>query len=410
MPGCPMLATVLARPDSKDPQTLVDVDQTIASGVRTLRFGKDLERRFEAETLSERRQFLTSVGIGGALVYDLFLISDWLSLNDVFNYVAIGRLFLITPMFIILLLLAQRLTARWALETAAAFGTVVASLMPLVVMIYSDSPYRLHYQLGMLLLMVYCTMIQQLPVRYAAVAMSIMLVIQLVTTYIANFADFMTWQANALLFVSTVALLLMASYFLERGSRLSYLFALRGRLLQVQMMEMARIDSLTGLFNRRYQDEVMTSVWAHAANSSTRVAIILLDIDHFKAFNDNYGHPEGDHCLKRLSAAIQQTAQDAGALTFRFGGEEILVLMMNADVSQARALAERLRAAVTALNVPHPVLGDGARVTVSLGLAAATASQSSAAALISSADAALYAAKHAGRNCLHCAQPEAVNG
>lgn len=410
MPGCPMLATVLARPDSKDPQTLVDVDQTIASGVRTLRFGKDLERRYETETLSERRQFLTSVGIGGALVYDLFLISDWLSLNDVFNYVAIGRLFLITPMFIILLLLAQRLTARWALETAAAFGTVVASLMPLVVMIYSDSPYRLHYQLGMLLLMVYCTMIQQLPVRYAAVAMSIMLVIQLVTTYIANFADFMTWQANALLFVSTVALLLMASYFLERGSRLSYLFALRGRLLQVQMMEMARTDSLTGLFNRRYQDEVMTSVWAHAANSSTRVAIILLDIDHFKAFNDNYGHPEGDRCLKRLSAAIQQTAKDAGALTFRFGGEEILVLMMNADVSQARALAERLRAAVTALDVPHPVLGDGARVTVSLGLAAATASQSSAAALISSADAALYAAKHAGRNCLHCAQPEAVNG
>ncbi len=395
---CRMLNTLLDRPSSKDPQTLIEVEQTIVSGVRALRFSEDLEQRYEAETLEQRRQFITIVGIGGGLVYNLFLISDWLTLRDVFTYVAVGRLCLITPLFIVLLLLVQRLRQRWALETVAATGTVLASLMPLVVMIYSDSPYRLHYQLGMLLLMVYCTMIQQLPVRFAALAMSVMLIIQLVTTYIADFADFLIWQANALLFVATVALLLMASYFLERGSRMSYLFALRGRLLQVQLMEMARTDALTQLFNRRYQDEVLTSVWEHASKTPTKVAVILLDIDHFKVYNDSYGHPQGDTCLRLLSETIQQTAKNTGALTFRFGGEEILVLMINADANKASTLAEALRAAVAKLNVPHPVLGDGARVTISLGLAVAVAPEVSAGALIGAADAALYAAKHAGRD------------
>ena len=404
-----MLNTLLDRPCAKDPQTLIEVEQTIASGVRALRFSDELERRYEAETLERRRRFITIVGIGGGLVYNLFLISDWLTLRDVFTYVAVGRLCLITPLFMVLLLLVQRLTQRWALETVAATGTVVASLMPLVVMIYSDSPYRLHYQLGMLLLMVYCTMIQQLPLRYAALAMSVMLVIQLVTTYIADFADLRIWQANALLFVATVALLLMASYFLERGSRMSYLFALRGRLLQVQLMEMARTDALTQLFNRRYQDEVLTSVWEHALHTPTNVAVILLDIDHFKVYNDSYGHPQGDTCLRLLSEAIQQTATHSGALTFRFGGEEILVLMINADVSKASTLAEKLRAAVAALNVPHPVLGEDARVTISLGLAVAAAPQVSAGALIGAADAALYAAKHAGRDCLRWTEPETIS-
>ncbi|WP_162874149.1 GGDEF domain-containing protein, partial [Pseudomonas viridiflava] len=129
--------------------------------------------------------------------------------------------------------------------------------------------------------MVYCTMIQQLPFRYATFATLSMLGIQLVTTYLADFADFLTWQANALLFVSTVALLLMSSYFLERGARLSYLFALRGRLLHTQLMEVARTDAQTRLFNRRYLDELVSSIWERSRETPTNVAFILLDIDHF---------------------------------------------------------------------------------------------------------------------------------
>ncbi|MBD8121475.1 MULTISPECIES: GGDEF domain-containing protein [Pseudomonas] len=401
-----MLSFVLDRPGPNDAQVLAEVDRTIASRFRGLRFSAELESRYEAETLEQRRRFLTAVGITGGIIYNVFMVSDWLSLNDMFAYVALGRVFLITPLFIFLTVIVLRAKTRAVVEAAAGTGTVLCSLMPLVVMIFSESPFRLHYQLGMLLIMVYCTVIQQLPVRYSAVAMAFMLTFQLVTTYIADFADFQIWQANALLFVSTVALLLMASWFLEHGSRLSYLFALRGRLLQKQLLELARIDSLTQLFNRRFQGEVLASLWSRAAEVPMNVAVILLDIDHFKSYNDNYGHLQGDTCLRLLSGVIQRTANKADALTFRFGGEEILVLMTHAHPAQARALAENLRSAVSALNVPHPALGAGAKVTISLGVAVANAPQISAEALIAMADKALYAAKREGRDCLRCAPAE----
>ncbi|MCJ8179203.1 GGDEF domain-containing protein [Pseudomonas viridiflava] len=398
-----MLTPALDRPTQEDSQTLAEVEQTIACGVGALRFSRELERRYEADTLHQRRRFITAVGIGGGLIYNLYLLSDWLMLRDMFFYVAIGRLCVITPMFIGLLLLIQRMTSRRALETTAAVGTVLSSLLPMVVMTYSESPHQLHYQLGMLLVMVYCTMIQQLPFRYATVATLSMLGIQLVTTYLADFADFLTWQANALLFVSTVALLLMSSYFLERGARLSYLFALRGRLLHIQLMEVARTDALTRLFNRRYLDELVSSIWERSRETPTNVAFILLDIDHFKSYNDNYGHPQGDSCLKLMSQVIQQNAQQHGAVAFRYGGEEILILMVNTDVSQAKALAEIMKAALATLKLPHPAQGEGALVTISLGVAAAVAPLATADQLINAADVALYAAKHAGRNCIRSA-------
>lgn len=376
------------------------VEQAIASGVGGLAFDRELERRYETDTQRQRLQFLTSTGICGAIIYNLFLISDWLALKDVFAYVAMGRLLLITPMIVVILLLAKRLTSRRALETVSATATVLSSLMPLVVMIYSDSPYRLHYQLGMLLLMVYCTMIQQLPLRFAAAAMACMLVIQLVTTDIAGFMDPVTWRANAFLYGSTVVLLLMASYFLERGSRLSYLYALRGRLLEVQLTEMARTDPLTQLFNRRHQGEVMTQVWQAASAEPTCVTAILIDIDHFKLYNDSYGHLQGDSCLKQISATIKRLSAQANAMPFRFGGEEMLVLLTGADGQQARQLGQDLCTAVSDLRLEHPALGQGAHVTISVGIAMGIAPYVSAHTLIGAADQALYAAKNAGRNCL----------
>jgi diguanylate cyclase (GGDEF)-like protein len=405
-----MLVPVLDRPSADDPQTLEEVEQAIATGAVRLRFCQMLERRYQNDTLEPRRHFLHAVGISGLLIYNLYLLCDWLILRDVFVYLLIGRLGLYTPTMIGVLALSQRVSTRWALETLGALGTVLSTFVPMVVMVHSDSPYRLNYQMGTLLIMVFCTMILQTPFRYAVVAIFGIAGNLLLITYWADFSEFAVWQVNAVLMVSTGILLLMGSYFLERNSRMSYLFALRGRLLEVQLKDIARTDPLTQLFNRRYQGEVMNIIWERAAQTPTRVAVILLDIDHFKSYNDNYGHPEGDTCLKRLSQVIQRTAQAVGALAFRFGGEEMLVLMVNPGAGQAEALAERLRTAVYELAVPHPVLGQGARVTISLGIAAGTAPQATADMIVASADNALYAAKHAGRNCLRCARLEAVNG
>lgn len=89
---CHMLVSALERPNPEDAQLLAEVEQTITSGVGALRFSRVLEQRYQAETRPQRREFLTAVGIGGSLIYNLFLISDWLILRDVFVYVALGRL------------------------------------------------------------------------------------------------------------------------------------------------------------------------------------------------------------------------------------------------------------------------------------------------------------------------------
>jgi len=403
-----MVAFVADSPCAKDPHTLDIVEQQLVSKSVRLRFEATLERRYAADTLEQRRQFLTAVGIAGGLIYNLFLINDWLTLRDAFPLVAWGRVGVISPLVIILLFVSQLKISRAMLEGLAAFGSVASAVMPLVVLVYSDSPYRLHYQLGTLLTMVYCATIQRLPLHYVAVALGCMVATQLVATYLAGFMDLVVWQANSLFFISAAVLMVVASYFLERGSRKSYLFALRGSLLQAQLIEMARTDPLTRLFNRRYQGEVTASIWERALDSPSSVAVILLDIDHFKAYNDSYGHMQGDTCLKLLSKAIEQTSQEHGAMAFRFGGEEILVLLANATANNARLLAESLRVAVMSLAIPHPVMGESAKVTISLGMAIAVIPQTSADALIGSADAALYAAKKAGRNCLCCARPNAV--
>lgn len=387
---------------------LAEVERCIASGLPLLRFSDDIEREYQDATLAPRRQFLTVAGIFGLLIYNVYMINDWMSLPDVFIYVAVGRFAVFTPIALGLLALMQRARTRQALEALAVVSTVGSTLAPMIVMLYSDSPYRINYQMGMLLIMVFSTMIQQVPLRYALVSLSSMLLIALTTTYFADFSELKVWQVNAVLFISTATLLLMASYFLERGSRLSYLFALRGRLLEVRLTAISRCDPLTQLFNRRYLGEVFANLQSKAALAPSTVAVILLDIDHFKVYNDSYGHPQGDACLVQLSETVQQTAKLASGQAFRFGGEELLVVLEDTDAVQTRALAEALRAAVVALAIPHPALGKDRYVTISLGIAVGTVPAVSAESLIGSADSALYEAKHAGRDCVRSARPGAV--
>ena len=144
----------------------------------------------------------------------------------------------------------------------------------------------------------------------------------------------------------------------------------------------------------------MAQLWQAAGTQATRVTAILIDIDHFKLYNDSYGHLQGDNCLKQVSATIKQLSAQANALPFRFGGEEMLVLWVGVDGQQARQLGQDLCTAVADLALPHPALGAEARVTISVGIATGLAPFVTAHNLIGAADQALYAAKDAGRNCL----------
>jgi diguanylate cyclase (GGDEF)-like protein len=134
------------------------------------------------------------------------------------------------------------------------------------------------------------------------------------------------------------------------------------------------------------------------------VALIIMDLDHFKMFNDHYGHAAGDACLKAVSHAIQSSAKRASDLAVRYGGEEFLLVLPDTGEDDALGMAEALRLAVEALDIAHAQSSFG-RVTLSLGVAVGRPDlRAGAEPLLRSADKALYAAKEAGRNRAHLAR------
>lgn len=157
-------------------------------------------------------------------------------------------------------------------------------------------------------------------------------------------------------------------------------------------------DALTGLPNRRYFDDFSNRMWRHAQRRHETMSILMLDIDHFKQYNDQYGHLAGDACLVRIAEVLAQQINRAGDLAARYGGEEFIVFLSNTDMAGARHIAEGVRREVEAAGMPHPTSVSGV-VTVSVGIASCSPIKGSRIdQLISRADTALYAAKQAGRN------------
>ncbi|TGE33751.1 diguanylate cyclase [Desulfosporosinus sp. Sb-LF] len=167
-----------------------------------------------------------------------------------------------------------------------------------------------------------------------------------------------------------------------------------------ELSYLSSIDGLTGIANRRYFDQFLAQLWSLAARNSEPIALIMCDIDFFKAYNDTYGHLQGDECLKKVAAAIKRSLQRQVDLAARYGGEEFVVVLPNTDVKGALIVAESLRANVESLEIPHHSSSVTQKVTISLGVAIGLANPTVLpSTLIESADIALYEAKQNGRNC-----------
>lgn len=165
---------------------------------------------------------------------------------------------------------------------------------------------------------------------------------------------------------------------------------------QDALATLAACDGLTGLANRRSFDQSLDQEAKRSARAGTPLALLMVDVDGFKAFNDAYGHGRGDDCLRRVAGAIAGSVRRAGDVTARYGGEEFAVILPSTGLDGAAAIAERIRVAVAALDIEHRAAPVGHSVTISVG--GAVAAGCSDVDLLAAADAALYGAKRAGRN------------
>ncbi|MYZ44534.1 diguanylate cyclase domain-containing protein [Schauerella aestuarii] len=187
----------------------------------------------------------------------------------------------------------------------------------------------------------------------------------------------------------------------ERDEAYRALHASQQQLLEMnlELRRLSNLDGLTGLANRRYFDEYLGAEWQRAMREQRDIALMMVDVDHFKRYNDTYGHLAGDGALKQVAQALQGAADRSTDLAARYGGEEFSLVMPNTSLGGARLIGEKLRRAVAALAVEHKASTTGDILSVSIGAATMVPQQGTTfTALVDAADRNLYAAKHQGRN------------
>jgi diguanylate cyclase (GGDEF)-like protein len=177
---------------------------------------------------------------------------------------------------------------------------------------------------------------------------------------------------------------------------------LQGDLLRAN----ALLDGLTGVSNRRKFDEDLNADWRQCAREGAPLSLLMVDVDYFKRYNDQYGHQAGDACLKAVAKALGQSLRRPYDKVARYGGEEFACLLPKTDLAGAEIIAQRMIDEVRALAIEHLLSDAGPLVTISVGVAALEASNDAAspAVLVKAADDALYEAKRAGRARLVCAR------
>lgn len=399
---------VAALPSHPSGQEVGRIDDLLDEGWRGLRFPRDLEARFLNDTAAERirRLLLNSVFVAAA--FNLFLVSDYLMVPDQFDLALRLRLLVFTPLLFAVIIVLARLNLPRVREGMAAVSGMAAALISAGLCVLSTDVLAPAYLVSLTSILTFASGVARMRFRPALGLDVCVVLFCLVSAWL------MRERAPAALLipvvmtvVATAVFTLYASYTMEKDERRNWLMRLREHLLLDELASanedldrVSRSDMLTGVANRRHVDEFLAQVWERARMDGTEVSVMMIDVDHFKAYNDRYGHPEGDACLRDVATTLKRRLRRPTDLVGRFGGEEFIAVLTDTPLSTAQAAAERVRKGVEGLNRLHSASSTHAIVTVSVGVACMrpSAPHATPAQLISAADEALYQAKHLGRN------------
>lgn len=377
-----------------------------------LRFDQAQEHAFQqANALARLKHFVISGAIS-LVNFNAFLLVDALLVPDVLEQAVLLRVFLFTPLGAAILWMCWRhrsvvLTLPpWLIEAAVAVFGVVAGLTIALLLHQTQSPHVYAYHAGFVAVLLYGNLVQRL--RFAC-ALPFTLTILLIHWQGAWMGPSMPEQVKwpMLAFVGAMAFYtLLTNHRLEQEERSRYLQmrraqGLRGQLRdsRAQLEVVSRLDALTGVANRRGFDLHLQHLSAQLSRDSQGVALLMADVDHFKAFNDRYGHPAGDECLRLVAKELDRLLPKGDALVARWGGEEFVLLLPGMGQEAALSFAHELLSSVQGLGIRHGSSDTAASVTVSIGLAVRPAgAQEPLAQLVTQADEALYKAKRLGRN------------
>lgn len=386
--------------------SIADIDRVLESGFRLLRFPAPIEARFEADTGATRSRFLLFSGIVTFGVFDLFLIRDRLLLPDIFQTAVIYRLGIVTPLAIASFVVLWHNPRPWIRESMEAVLTVLIAVGLLYLVTASSSPMAVHAHYSMLLILVFPAIIQRVRFWYALTTSVIVITTYAVAIPHIKFMEAPIVFGAVLTLTTTTMLSLIANWTLERDERRDYLLSLREKLraqtLIVANEELSAIsmrDPLTGLGNRRLLEDFVGALTGAPDEGLKPAVFMMLDVDHFKRFNDHYGHKAGDDCLKMVAETIRKNLRADSDLAVRLGGEEFLAVLPESTLFDGVQIAERVRADVERHAIEHANSPTAPVVTVSIGVAVVRPdARMDFAEAVMAADEALYIAKQQGRN------------
>ena len=364
------------------------------SGTRS--FPSVLESAYRQNLIDNQRRAVIAHLLIAVGLSDAFLINDYFVAGHDLLLYAIGRLGVTTP--VCLLALAIALRYRRAYEYAVCIPTLTMSAVLSVLIFKTHGAYRTEYLFGDILVMMCGSVITRSRLRFASLTIMLQCAFYVTTVLATDVMPAVSLLVSLLFCLSGAIVSLLTAHAFEQSSRSSFLLSMRVTLLNRELEAAANTDPLTGLANRRCLAHAADGLWAPTSGDPATVSMILIDVDRFKSFNDNYGHPAGDRCLATIAKQVSSAIRAKDALAVRFGGEELLVLLPHVSLAAAQSIAERIRLAIIDARIPHPALAPDAVVTASLGVATGTTVDCTPLELTALADSALYAAKAAGRN------------
>jgi diguanylate cyclase (GGDEF)-like protein len=386
--------------------SLLEVEAELRAHRWDLKFAPAVEARFEADEGQARRTGLIQAGLLGLLIYNCFLFNDWTMRGPAMFGQSVAWRGLLTGYGLLALGLSwwQVVSPKWR-EILMASCSVLANFCACMLFQATAAPERAYDPFTFTLVFVACNVSFPLPFREALVSSLIGLV--MVFAFVVPDPLPLVAKTSALGMMTGACLFtLQACRRMEASGRQSYLLRLNETLRMAAarheaeaFARMSLTDPLTELPNRRAMEGALSLMWAGAKAQQGWVSMLIVDVDHFKRYNDRFGHPAGDVCLQRVAAAMRAKLRE-GDFIARIGGEEFVVLLPGTHDPMVQAMAERMRAAVEQLAMAGGDAERGGVVTVSIGMVAANPAQDcpDPAAMMAAADAALYRAKSQGRN------------
>ncbi len=377
-----------------------------------LRFNEELEREFQQDYARRYFAHMQIAGIIGLVVFLASGILDLIWMTEMAGRTWFIRLVAGIPMSVPLLIsfwgkFKQRIGEHYmqlfiCIVAASAVGGLIA------ISLNSREPYNYYYYNAVTVAMIIVFVLSRIQFKWGVISAIIMLFSlnvgligfgptsnNLAIVVITNFV-----------FIGSATSALIGTFLIERSLRQNYL---QSRLLSVEnrdleesnltLQYLSAIDGLTQIANRRSLDRSLAIEWQRARRKREPVGFIMADIDHFKMFNDTYGHQAGDECLRIVASLIKDHARRPGDLAARYGGEEFALVLTNSSAEQARIIAEQVRKKIMETTIKYKK-SVSTNITASLGVASMVPGigQANPDALILEADQAMYRAKRSGRN------------